>query len=116
MLSGSTTLGTKVWLFIKGVLIGFGYEVWLAGVWLIFLVLYGQKRFANTPRGGGLSFWQKTFYSLDMALPVIDLNPKLHGTYSEEMPIRCGHYFYCHKIISFVLFSFLAVGLSGFVK
>ncbi len=56
---------------------------------------------------------QRFWYSVDTALPLINLN-KRH----EAVKLRGGVvvYFYVHKLAGFVLASFLVAGLSGLTK
>jgi hypothetical protein len=52
-------------------------------------------------------------YSFDMLLPVIRLREK---HYAIDLAGPARYYFYCHKIMGWVLASFLLAGLSGLTK
>jgi hypothetical protein len=52
-------------------------------------------------------------YSIDMLLPIIQLR-KMH--YDIDLDGWARYYFYFHKIMGYVLGSFLVVGISGLVQ
>jgi hypothetical protein len=52
-------------------------------------------------------------YSFDMLLPVIRLREQ---HYAVDLTGAPRYYFYCHKIMGWVLASFLVAGLSGLTK
>jgi hypothetical protein len=78
----------KAWGIVQDVIAGYGYRPWLAGVWLLGLLIAGTGYFATyhpqplTP-GKGPDF-NAFAYTLDLLLPIINLgqqntwNP--HGT------------------------------------
>ena len=93
--------------------IGYGYHSSVALIWFVVLTVMGIIIYAHAKKDisvfGKRSFW----YSFDMALPLIELE-KNH----EEVSQKTWHssYFYFHKIIGFILVSFLVAGLSGLTK
>ena len=97
-------------------LIGYGYG-WgelRALIWSTVLIgigtfiLYWKKE--EDKYGIRLGFW----YSLDMLLPIIHLRER-HYT-DVDLKTRAKYYFYIHKIMGYVLISFVIAGLSGLVE
>ena len=99
-----------LWLSVNKLFIGYGYHVWwtLLGVavlllaWVLFLWFSGEGRKHGMPYG--------FIYSFDMLLPIIRLREK---HYKIDLIGCVRYYFYLHKIMGFVLASFLIAGLSG---
>ena len=97
------------------VTIGYGHGLghFLALAWAIGIALVGTvvlwcwKECDGS--GNRLGFW----YSLDMLLPVIQLR-KEH--YNVEMRRKVRYYFYCHKLIGYVLAFFVIAGLAGLAE
>ncbi len=101
------------WLFVLWAMIGYGYRVWHALVWIAALVAVGwliaRKSGRKVPgTGQPLGFW----YSIDRLLPIMVLR-KLH--YEVDLPTRSRVYFYFHMVMGYVLATFLLAGLSGLV-
>ncbi len=109
-----TPISTKLWLTVNYAVIGYGYKVWLALVWLGGLVLIGALLLCVTNAGSARGFWRCLFYSVDKAVPIVELS-KQHEQLSRELPAGIDHYFQVHQILSFILVSFLAAGLAGLV-
>ena len=62
----------------------------------------------------GLGSWSdKIVFSMDTLLPIIRLREK---NYHIDLRGGLAYYFYFHKIIGYVLASFLIAGLSGLTK
>jgi hypothetical protein len=98
-----------LWLSANWLLIGYGYKVWRALLGAFVLVVIGAlfSRFSGEGRKNGMPFGLA--YSFDMLLPIIRLREK-------HYQIELGwvrYYFYFHKVMGFVLASFLIAGLSG---
>ena len=94
-------------------MIGYGYRVWHALVWIAALVVVGwliARRSGRKVPGSGepLGFW----YSVDRLLPIMELR-KRH--YEIDLPWRSRVYFYFHTVMGYVLATFLLAGLSGLV-
>ena len=60
-----------------------------------------------------MRFFDRFWYSFDMALPLIALDKK-HEDFNFTGGVLV--YFHVHKIAGFVLVSFLVAGLSGLTK
>jgi len=101
------------WLTILKCLIGYGYHIERTLIWVAvfifagFLVLQisGQGRKNGMPVG--------ITYSFDMLLPIIELRKKHYDIDLEGWP---RYYFYVHKIMGYVLASFLIAGIAGLTK
>ena len=104
---------TEVNLWIQWGLIGYGYHNWIALLWFAGLTGLGTWACGKSAFGRRMRRSQRYWYSFDMALPLIGLN-KRH----EVVKLTGGAvvYFYFHKMIGFVLVSFLVAGLSGLTK
>jgi hypothetical protein len=115
-------LSTDVrWLALGAlkIFIGYGYHLWRALIWAIFLVVVGAAVQASRPavREDGLgrpAAWGPIFlYSFEMLLPII----RLRGQMQTYKPHGWqDYYFHFHNIMGFVLAAFLAAGLSGLSK
>jgi len=107
------TFGEWVWLTALKLVIGYGYYPLRAVLWVIGLVLAGAvvlRVSGEGPRNGmpfGLT------YSFDMLLPIIKLRDSHHQI---DLKNWARYYFYGHKIMGWVLASFLLAGLSGLTK
>jgi hypothetical protein len=105
--------GTWAWLTALKWVIGYGYYPQRATYWAIGLVIMGAivlRVSGEGPRNGmpfGLA------YSFDTLLPIIKLRDR---HYQIDLKTWARYYFYGHKIMGFVLASFLVAGLSGLTK
>ena len=104
---------SSIMLWVERVLIGYGYRIWYALVWVagfiilgaIVLRLSGEGRRNRMPYGIAFSF--------DMLLPIVKLR-EYH--YSVDLKGWARYYFYFHKLMGYVLASFLIAGLTGLTK
>ena len=102
------------WLVLQWLFIGYGYYnfqvlYWflvVCGLGMIVLHLSGQDA-AHKMKYYGLS------YSIDTLLPIIELH---RPHYDIELQGWVRVYFYVHKIVGYVLASFLIAGLSGLTR
>ena len=95
---------------------GIGHRYFWAGYWVVVLVLAARIVLfvtgQDTPRRWGeerIGIW----YNLDMLLPIIQLR-KAH--YDIDLKGFARYWFYFHKIMGYVLASFLIAGLAGLTK
>jgi hypothetical protein len=103
----------RLWLGMLDWFIGYGYHLqralfWVAGfliAGIAVLRISGEGRRYNMPFG--------IAYSFDMLLPIVRLREK---HYQIDLKSWARYYFYAHKIMGYVLASFLIAGLSGLVK
>jgi hypothetical protein len=102
-----------VWLTILSWMIGYGYYLHRAIWWVLCLVVVGaavMRRSGEGPRNGmpfGLAF------SFDILLPIIRLRDR---HYQIDLQSWARYYFYVHKIMGYILASFLIAGLTGLTK
>jgi len=90
---------------------GYGYHYFYSLGWIALLVFVGVaflERYGETDRHN-----IRFVYSLDMLLPIIKLRD-LHYSIDLQSPAR--YYFYFHKVMGYILASFLIAGLSGLTK
>jgi hypothetical protein len=103
----------RAWLTTIDLLIGYGYYIewalfWIAGFLVIGVVVLrvsGEGRRNSMPFG--------IVYSFDMLLPIIRLRERHYQIDLRGWP---RYYFYLHKIMGYVLASFLIAGLAGITK
>ncbi len=105
-----------LWLWMLKLFIGYGYGLrsfyalyWIAGLTVFGTVLLCCAK-ESARDGTKLGFW----YSLDMLLPVIRLRER-HYT-DVDLNTWAKYYFYFHKIMGYVLISFVLAGLSGLTE
>jgi hypothetical protein len=93
------------WLFIE-----YGYGYWRVAAWVMFFTLVGMAvlHFANKPVGA--TFTARFFYSLDRLIPLINLSDT---HFEPELPSPVCYYFFVHRLVGFVLASYLVAGLTG---
>jgi len=94
--------------------VGYGYEVWRAVVLTLVLILFGFVVLQRSEVSRRLGQWGTLVYSFDMLLPVVRLDEKNYKQKIPESGIR--YYFYVHKLLGWVLASFLVAALSGLAK
>ena len=93
---------------------GFGYRYFWALYWVLGLVLIATIVLGVTGQnqrndGRTIGMW----YSLDMLLPIIKLREK---HYDIDLDGCARYYFYFHKIMGYVLASFLIAGVAGLTE
>lgn len=111
----ATTIGIKAWLIFTWLFIGYGYEVLVVVLWLFALMIGGGLYIYYTPVGRQLGLRWCMFFSLDMSIPFVDLNPEEHWALTQTMSIGTQIYTGIHRIVALILASFLAAGMSGLV-
>jgi uncharacterized protein YjbI with pentapeptide repeats len=109
---------------------GYGWGYFRSLGWVVFFVAlgsgicvwsrYGPPRWRRTRHSTWRAGWRKwrfpfdtCIYSLDQLLPIIQLS-----RHHDDIRLRVGarYYFYFHKVMGFVLASFLVAGLAGLTK
>jgi hypothetical protein len=109
----STPFPARIKLWLERVLIGYGYRIRYALIWVsgfiilgvIVLRVSGEGRRNRMPYGIAFSF--------DMLLPIVKLRNYHYGV---ELKGWTRYYFYFHKLMGYVLASFLIAGLTGLTK
>jgi hypothetical protein len=101
------------WLFLLKIFIGYGYRVQRTLYWVTAFVFLGALIFRQTREAATLRMPYGLAYSFDMLLPVIKLREK---HYDIDLPGWERYYFYFHKVMGYLLASFLIAGVSGLTK
>jgi hypothetical protein len=102
-----------LWLTLLWIFIGYGYRIWYAFLWVILFVAIGACIFRRTEEAKRNKMPYGFAYSFDMLLPIIKLRERHYDIDLSGWP---RYYFYFHKIMGYVLASFLIAGLSGLTK
>ena len=91
---------------------GYGYRYFFSLPWVGAITLIGAAVFATTEKGQSSSVAEMLAFSFDLLLPLI----KLHESHKITFEGWQRYYFYGHKLMGFVLGSFVVAGLSGITK
>jgi hypothetical protein len=108
-----------LWKSSLHAVIGYGFKIHRAFYWITAFVVLGtvviwlSRQLTRYRIATGAAGTTPLEYSIDMLLPIIELR-KQHYDIDLTGPVR--YYFYVHKIMGFVLVSFLIAGLSGLTK
>ncbi len=103
----------SVFLWIMKYVIGYGYRIHRVGGWVLAFTLIGAYVLYASGEGAAHGMPLGLSYSLDMLLPII----KLRGFhYTFDLGGWAQYYFYFHKMVGYILASFLVAGLSGLTK
>jgi uncharacterized protein YjbI with pentapeptide repeats len=101
------------WLGVLKWVIGYGYYPYYSLVWIVVFVVLGALVLRWSGEGRRNNMPIGLSYSFDMLLPVIRLRDR---HYQMDLHGWARYYFYAHKIMGWVLASFLVAGLSGLTK
>jgi hypothetical protein len=103
----------RTWLTAMKWFIGYSYHVERALIWIAGSLIAGIAvlLISGEGRRNGIPFG--IAYSFDMLLPIIRLREKHNEIDLQGWP---RYYFYAHKIMGYVLASFLIAGLAGLTK
>jgi uncharacterized protein YjbI with pentapeptide repeats len=101
------------WLTLLKYMIGYGYYPYYALAWVAAFVLLGALVLRISGEGARNHMPWGFSYSFDVLLPVIRLR---ESHYNIDIAGRARYYFYFHRIMGWVLASFLVAGLSGLTK
>jgi hypothetical protein len=101
---------SKFWLSLQFLFTGFGVHPQVAGLWVLALIAFGTWAFSRDPAPelAKLTWPQRAIYSFDMLLPAVHLR---HHHYEIELHGWPRYYLYIHKIMGYVLLTFLAAAL-----
>jgi hypothetical protein len=105
--------GSDPWEWLKWAVIGYGYRVWLAMLWLTMFLIAGTVAYGGTTEGAEQPLKERMAFSLDLLLPIIKLREK---HYSADLNGWARYYFYAHQLIGLVLVTLLAGALSGLIR
>ena len=104
---------TRLWLTMHWALIGYGLRLHRALGWTLLLILLGAGVLRISGEGPRNRMPYGIAYSFDLLLPIVKLrehhyNIDLHGW--------SRYYFYAHRLMGYMLASFLIAGLAGLTK
>lgn len=91
---------------------GFGLYPYVSGIWVVALIAAGTVIFGldPSPEMRRFTVFQRLVYSLDMLIPAVHLR---HHHTEIELQSWPRFYLYGHKLMGYVLLSFLAAALLG---
>jgi len=91
---------------------GFGGRYFRSLIWVLCLSLLGVFVLTTIDTTSVPNIWDKIGFSIDMLLPIISLDERYKLDFSGWQL----YYFYFHKLMGFLLGSFVVAGLSGITK
>jgi hypothetical protein len=97
-----------------GIGYGLGLRYFLALWWIVVFTLIGTIAL-HVARQGPQGLSAKTIFSLDMLLPIVQLDAA-HNQLEGSLAGGVKHYFYAHKLVGWVLASFLIAALAGLTQ
>jgi hypothetical protein len=110
-------LPTYIVLTLSKWFIGYGYHLFQSLIWISGFLILGALLLRVSKQGSKISRHYNTayglVYSFDLLLPLIKLREK---HYNIDLNGWIRYYFYIHRIMGFLLASFLVAGLSGLAK
>jgi hypothetical protein len=107
------TYGAWAWLIVLKWAIGYGYYPYFAMFWAIGFVMLGALVLRVSGEGPRNRMPFGLTYSFDLLLPIIRLR---ESHYQIDLKTWARYYFYGHKIMGYLLASFLIAGLTGLTK
>ena len=102
-----------LWLTLMKAFIGYGFRIKRSIYWALFFIALGVIVLKISGQGRTHGMPVGFSYSFDMLLPLVKLR-ELH--YKIELDGWVRYYFYIHKLMGYVLGSFIIAGLSGLTK
>lgn len=127
---GQLGRAARIWNWLLGATLGHGYQVWRAALLLFALISVGAIAFNIGYKGHHihpakmdakpyeLPRFQPFAYSLDVGLPIIDLNQERQW-YPRGQAIGDSiylYYYWTHIVLGWLFTSLLVTGLTGLVK
>jgi len=106
--TGSAWWGLSILSYTIGY--GIGNRYFFVLYWIVGIVAVGVLVLHITGEVHRHDIGHGVWYSLDMLLPIVELRPK-HDDFDLTEPART--YFYMHKLLGYLLASFLVAGISG---
>ncbi len=103
-----------LWLTMLKIFIGYGYRVLTRiSFWAFTFTVLGIIVLRASAEGPAHGMPYGIFYSLDTLLPIIEIRKYHSGV---DLSGWARYYFYFHKLMGWLLASFLVAGLSGLTK
>lgn len=105
--------GDRFLLLLQKAFIGYGYRLFRSFYWLVLFVVLGAVVLRLSKQGKPAGMPYGIAYSFDMLVPLLRLRDA-----HQKLELRgiARYYFYLHKVIGYVLASFLIAGVSGLTK
>ena len=100
-------------LTLLKVFIGYGYRIYYSLYWSLGFIVLGVLALRVSGQGPAHGMPYGIAYSLDILLPIIRLRER---HYEIDLIGWARYYFYLHKLMGYVLASFLIAGLSGLTQ
>jgi hypothetical protein len=97
-----------------GIGYGLGLRYFLALWWIVVFTLIGTIAL-RVSRQGPEGLPAKAIFSLDLLLPIVQLDAA-HNQLEAALAGRVKQYFYAHKLVGWVLASFLIAALAGLTQ
>jgi len=110
---GEASRGMWLWLTALKWVIGYGHHPERSILWALGLVAIGATVLRISGEGPRNGMPYGIAYSFDTLLPIIRLRER---HYQIDLQTWARYYFYWHKIMGYVLATFLIAGLSGLTK
>ncbi len=95
---------------------GYGYRYFFSLIWLAAFILLGAYVVNTTVPGNTWGIIKVLGISFDMLIPLVKLDESHFRVFSQEMAGWQYYYFFLHKVVGYVLASFVLAGLSGITK
>jgi hypothetical protein len=109
----NTSFPGNINLWLEWLLIGYGYRTRYAVMWAGGFIILGAMVLRLSGEGTPNKMPFGIAFSFDMLLPIVRLR-EYH--YTIDLKGWARYYFYFHKLMGYVLASFLIAGLSGWTK
>src|SRR5919198_1480737 len=112
----------KLWNWLLYLIVGYGYRTWLAGIWLLVLIVVGERAFAHASADRLLvaakdnpaqqPAFHAAVYALDLLLPIVSLGPD-----SAWIPFGWARWWVWGFVLAgWILTTAVVAGLSGLLK
>ncbi len=102
-----------VWLTVLNWFIGYGFRTYYTLPWVLALIVAGALVLSVSNQGPLNGMPYGFSYSVDMLLPIIELS-KRH--YEIHLDGFARYYFYFHKVMGWILASFIVAGIAGLTE
>ena len=112
--TGSRWVGLTFLKYVIGY--GYGGRYFYSLAWIYTLVVIGAFVLRVTGEHRRNDIHLGFAYSLDMLLPIIQLRDRHYESDMDLESAAARYYFYVHKMMGYVLASFLVAGLSGLTQ
>lgn len=116
LLEGDFTWYSRVFQSVFMAVIGFGHRLHYAIIWTLVFVLVGAAVFMRTPEGKHKGWQSGLAYSAETLLPLVKFREGSSAVDFEGRYRPARYYFYFHRVMGYILATFLIAALSGLTK